>query len=135
MNALRCLSICGLLVGLLLLAACNMPRFWIEAVTPTAGGLARTPAPLPSRLPTPCASARVAGKSCLAGADVYLTACCPDWEAVTISDAGGGFAFEALTVGTFTVTAGSYSRQVTIKYCDSQVNVDLCPPPTPGTGP
>ena len=80
-----------------------------------------------TRLPTPCASGRIAGKICLAGDDVYLRSCCPPWSASTTSDAGGGFAFEALTVGTFTVTWGQQIRVVEIDTCASQVNVDLCP--------
>ena len=65
----------------------------------------------------------------MAGFDVTLSTCCPGWQAITTSDAGGPFAFEDLTVGTFTVTAGQRSRQVTLRRCDSQVDVDLCPCP------
>ena len=97
-------------------------------LTPSPG---RTPSPVATRLPTPLASGRIAGKVCLAEADVYARSCCPPWEAVTVSDATGAFAFEALTVGTFTVTCGLHSPVVTLATFDSQVNVDLCPPPTP----
>jgi len=45
----------------------------------------------------------------------------------------GASAFESLTAGTFTVTAGLRSRRVTLSRCDSQANVDLCPLPTPTT--
>jgi hypothetical protein len=65
----------------------------------------------------------------MAGVDVTLGTCCPEWQAITTSDAGGAFAFEALAVGTFAVTAGQRSRRVTLRYCDSQVDVDQCPVP------
>jgi hypothetical protein len=137
----RCLRALGLLAGVVLLASCTLGAYFEDVppttvvplptptltLTPSPG---RTPSPLATRLPTPCADGRIAGKVCLAGADVYARSCCPPWEAVTTSDGGGGFAFEALTVGTFTVTCGLYSRVVALTTCESQVNVDLCPPPT-----
>jgi len=143
----------ALLVALPLLAACMVPRVGIEDPAPPAGEQVSatvpppttapplaptpqpTPAPLPTRLPTPCASGRVAGQVCLSGADVFLHSCCPPYEAKKRSDATGAFAFEALTVGTFTVTCGLYSEVVTLRTCESQVNVDLCPPPTARPGP
>jgi hypothetical protein len=72
----------------------------------------------------------VAGKVCLAGVEVVLQSCCPPWRAGYTSDPDGAYAFEALTAGTFTVTCGLYSKVVTLGTSDSQVNVDLCPPPT-----
>jgi hypothetical protein len=122
---------------LFLLAGCALPQMGVEIVTPPTTILVRTPAtpvtpaPTPSPLPTLCSHARVSGKVCQAGLDVYLTTCCPEWMAITTSDERGAFAFESLTAGTFTVTAGLRSRQVTLPGCYSQVSVDLCPPPTP----
>lgn len=100
----------------------------------------RTPATPVTAVPTPsppstlCSHARVSGQVCRAGLDVYLTTCCPEWTAITTSDGRGAFAFESLTAGTFTVTAGRLSRRVTLEGCYSQVSEDLCPPPT-ATGP
>lgn len=138
MSVLRRCRVWSLLLGLLLAAGCTVQVAY-EEITPTAEVLpsaqaaatVRRPATLPPREPTPCASGRVAGKVCLAWADVSIRSCCPPWEATTTSDGGGGFAFESLTVGTFTVTVGAYSRRVTLETCESQVNVDLCPPASP----
>jgi hypothetical protein len=52
------------------------------------------------------------------------------YEAREKSDASGFFVFEGLTEGTFTVTCGLYSEVVTLKTYESQVDVDLGPPPT-----
>ena len=90
-----------------------------------------TPAPVATHLPTPLASARVTGQVCQAGATVYLRSCCPPYEARETSDARGFFAFEGLTEGTFTVSCGPYSDVVTLETYESQVDVNLCPPPTP----
>lgn len=136
------LLVAGLLV---LLAACEAPRLSVDVIPPETTVSARTPAAsvtaprftaLPTSSPraTLCAHGRVAGKVCRPGVDVYLRTCCPDWEAVTTSGAGGAFAFEGLTAGTFTITAGLQSRQVILKGCYSQVNVDFCPEPTVGPG-
>ena len=145
-------GVLGLLAGMVLLASCTLGVYFedipptmvvptptrpstltpVLMLTPSPG---RTPSPLATRLPTPLASGRIAGKVCLAGADVYARSCCPPWQASTVSDAGGAFAFEALTVGTFTVTCGLYSRVVILETFDSQVNVDLCPPATAKPGP
>jgi hypothetical protein len=158
MVASRCRCLVGLLVGLLLLAACRMPKVWIEDPLPPAGSPLPTtapppttppatttppptttpedtPAPRPTRLPTPYASGRVTGQVCLAGVTVYLRSCCPPYEAREKSDASGFFAFEGLTEGTFTVSCGLYSEVVTLETYESQVDVDLCPPPTAKPGP
>ena len=139
----RCFGVLGLLAGMVLLASCTL-GVYLEEVPPTTvvptptlpptltPSPGRTPSPLATRLPTPLASGRIAGKVCLAGADVFARSCCPPWQAVTTSDATGSFAFEALTVGTFTVTCGLYSEVVTLETYESQVDVDLCPPPTHG---
>ena len=120
-----------LFAGLFFLASCVMPQVWIDEVLPTVTPIPpATPAPLPKREPTPYANGRVAGKVCRAGVDVVLESCCPPWQATYTSDPDGAYAFESLTAGTFTVTCGLYSQVVTLATSDSQVNVDLCPPPT-----
>jgi hypothetical protein len=130
----------ALLVGGLLLSGC----FYIKAgrmvptIVPGPATAAPTspapptltPAPVPTHLPTPLASARVTGHVCQAGVTVFLRSCCPPYEAREKSDAAGNFAFEGLTEGTFTVTCGLYSEVVTLETYESQVDVDLCPPPT-----
>jgi hypothetical protein len=73
----------------------------------------------------------VTGHVCQAGTTVFLRSCCPPYEAREKSDAAGNFAFEGLTEGTFTVTCGLHSEVVTLETYESQVDVDLCPPPTP----
>ena len=133
----------ALLASVLLLSGC----FYLKAgrvpptITPGPAGPAPAvpastvpptsmPAPMPTRLPTPLASARVTGHVCQTGVTVFLRSCCPPYEAREKSDAAGTFAFEGLTEGTFTVTCGLYSEVVTLKTYESQVDVDLCPPPT-----
>lgn len=127
-KAARWYGFVTLFVGLLLLTVCTPPQFGIEIVDPTAAPA--TSAPLSKREPTPYANGRVAGKVCQAGAKVVLQSCCPPWQATYTSDPDGAYAFEALTAGTFTITCGLYSEVVTLETSDSQVNVDLCPPPT-----
>jgi hypothetical protein len=92
---------------------------------------AATPGPSPTPLPTLCAHARVSGKACPAGVEVYLSSCCPEWVGVTTADESGAFAFESISAGTYTVTAGLRSRRVVLHQCDSQVSVDLCAGPEP----
>ncbi len=145
---------------LCLLAACSLPQLSVEVesanpsavpgtstptpvdtATPTVSPtptttptMTRTPGPSATPIPTLCAHARIAGQVCEARIDVTISTCCPDWTAITTSDDRGAFAFADLTAGTFTVRAGERSRQVTLKQCDSQVSVDLCPPPTMAPG-
>jgi formylglycine-generating enzyme required for sulfatase activity len=97
----------------------------------------RTPSPsiTPTPAPTLCAHARVTGRTCVAGASVTISSCCPQWIGRTNADTQGHFEFSALTAGTFTVSSGGRSRTVTLEQCDSDVTVDLCPPPATPTCP
>ena len=72
----------------------------------------------------------MAGQTCIARSDVTLSSCCPEWSAVTTADDLGAFAFADVTAGDYTVSAAGRSRQIRLNQCDSQVSVDLCPPPT-----
>lgn len=98
-----------------------------------------TPTITPTPAPTLCARARISGQTCAAGQEVTISSCCPVWESRTTSGAGGRFEFAALTAGTFTVSSGGYSREVTLAECDSAAELgNLCPPtplPTPTCGP
>ncbi len=107
----------------------NTPR-------PTASPT-RTPRPsiTPTPAPTLCAHARVTGQTCVAGASVTISSCCPEWIGRTNADTTGRFEFAALTAGTFTVSSGGRSRTVTLERCDSEATVNLCPGPAPTATP
>lgn len=121
---------CGFVAGWLPRTLLPGPAGPATAAPTLAAGPTLTPAPVPTHLPTPLANARVTGHVCQAGATIFLRSCCPPYEARETSDAAGSFAFEGLTEGTFTVTFGLYSEVVTLETYESQVDVDLCPPPT-----
>ena len=129
----------SLLAGIAVVAGCC--RVEVGVVPPTllsegAGGPAPaptarpTPGPSPTPVPTLCARARVSGQTCAPWIDVTLSSCCPEWTAVTTADEVGAFEFDNVTAGEYTVSAGGRSRQIQLNHCDSQVSVDLCPPPT-----
>ena len=118
------------------LAACSAPQVGVKFLPPGDTMVAlptatRTPGPSWTPIPTLCARARVAGQTCAARVDVTLSSCCPEWSAVTTADDLGAFAFANITAGEYTVTAAGRSRTIRLNQCDSQVSVDLCPPPTP----
>ena len=128
-----------LLAGLLaaFLAACSAPRLGARFIPPDHTLLAvptatptLTPGPSPTPAPTLCAHARISGQTCVAHGDVKIYSCCPEWSAITTADEVGAFEFDQITAGEYTVSAAGRSREVQLTYCDSQVSVDLCPPPT-----
>jgi hypothetical protein len=136
-EGIRVVSFAFALALLVLLAACSVPRPGAAFLPPGHTLLAAptatptlTPGPSETPAPTLCAHARVSGQTCIAHVEVLISSCCPEWSANTWADEVGAFEFDNLTAGTFTVSAGGRSREITLKYCDSQFSVNLCPQPT-----